>query len=99
MLGRVLGEEQAREILEKSNQPDAKALLQKNTDRALEEGSFGLPWYTVTNAEGKTKHFWGFDHLGQVCGFLGLETPRASGKLDMEDDEVGRLGRGWRAML
>ena len=99
VLGRVLGERGAKEVLEKSDHPDAKALLQKNMDRALGEGSFGLPWYTVTNSEGRTKHFWGFDHLGQVCGFLGLETPRASGKLSDEEEGAEKLVSGWRAML
>lgn len=41
--------------------------------------------HAVTNGEGKTESFWGFDHIGQMCVFLGLEKPQSSG--------------GWQAML
>ena len=47
--------------------------MQRNTDRALEEGAFGLPWFVATNAKGETEGFWGFDHLGLVIEHLGLE--------------------------
>lgn len=39
---------------------------------------------TVTNSKGEKEGFWGFDHLGQVVEFLGLEKPKNG---------------GWRAML
>jgi hypothetical protein len=44
-----------------------------------------LMHHAATNADGKTESFWGFDHLGQVVEYLGLQRP----------DE----NRGWRAML
>lgn len=55
---------------------EGKELLGKNTDRALADGAFGLPWFVATNAEGKTETFWGVDHLGQVTAHLGLEKPK-----------------------
>lgn len=58
---------------------EGKELLAKNTDAAIEDGAFGLPWYKCTNSEGKTESFWGVDHLGQVCSFLSLEKPRIGG--------------------
>lgn len=39
----------------------------------MEIGAFGLPWFQCRNAEGTEEGFWGFDHLGQVVGFLGLD--------------------------
>ena len=38
----------------------------------------------VTNSEGPTARYWGVDHMGQICDFLGLERPG---------------GRGWKALL
>jgi hypothetical protein len=43
---------------------EGKELFGKNTDRALADGAFGLPWFVATNGEGKTETFWGVDHLG-----------------------------------
>jgi 2-hydroxychromene-2-carboxylate isomerase len=54
-------------------QPDVKSLLMSNTDRAFQEGAFGLPWFVCTDSNGKTEGFWGVDHLGQVADFLSLD--------------------------
>lgn len=58
---------------------EGKALLVKNTDKALQDGAFGLPWFMCTNSKGETEGFWGVDHLGQVCNFLGLDRPQMGG--------------------
>lgn len=59
-------------------------MLLENTDKAFDDGAFGLPWFSCTNSEGQQEGFWGVDHLGQVTTFLGLEKPKAG---------------GWKAML
>lgn len=79
----VLGEEKGKEVLEKAGSKEAKGLLMGNTEVAVEEGAFGLPWFTATNAKGEVEGFWGIDHLGQVIDHLGLE----------------RKGEGFRAVL
>lgn len=58
---------------------EGKELLAKNTDLALSEGAFGLPWFVATNEEGKKEGFWGVDHLGQVAEHLGLSKPSTGG--------------------
>jgi hypothetical protein len=58
---------------------EGKDALLTNTDKALEDGAFGLPWFTCTDREGNVEGFWGIDHLGQVTQFLGLETPKSGG--------------------
>jgi len=58
---------------------EGKELLGKNTDLALEDGAFGLPWFVVTNSKGERETFWGVDHLGQVTEHLGLEKPKSGG--------------------
>ena len=60
-------------------QPEVKALLSANTDRAFKAGAFGLPWFECTNAAGEQQGFWGIDHLGQVVDFLGLERGKEAG--------------------
>jgi len=72
-LAKALGEEPAKEVMEKMGSAEVKGRLAENTDRAIQEGAFGLPWFVATNAQGQTEKFWGFDHLGQVIEHLGLE--------------------------
>jgi 2-hydroxychromene-2-carboxylate isomerase len=52
---------------------DVKARLGRMTERAFEEGAFGLPWFQCENERGEKEGFWGFDHLGQVVKFLDLD--------------------------
>lgn len=58
---------------------EGKEILGKNTDAALADGAFGLPWFVATNAKGETEVFWGVDHLAQVTNHLGLERPTTGG--------------------
>ena len=64
-------------------------MLSANTDQAVTDGAFGLPWFVATNAKGETEGYWGFDHIGQVADHLGLERPKSN----------SRSEGGWRAML
>jgi 2-hydroxychromene-2-carboxylate isomerase len=38
---------------------EGKEILAKNTDLALADGAFGLPWFVATNVKGETETFWG----------------------------------------
>jgi 2-hydroxychromene-2-carboxylate isomerase len=58
---------------------EGKDLLAKNTDLALANGAFGLPWFIATNEAGVTETFWGVDHLAQVTEHLGLRRPNSGG--------------------
>jgi 2-hydroxychromene-2-carboxylate isomerase len=58
---------------------EGKALLAKNTDLALADGAFGLPWFVATNEAGEKEAFWGVDHLAQVTEHLELGKPRTGG--------------------
>jgi 2-hydroxychromene-2-carboxylate isomerase len=73
VLTKVLGEDKAKGVVEKMSSPEAKKRLSENSDAAMAEGAFGLPWFVATNAEGVKEAFWGIDHLGQVVEHLGLE--------------------------
>lgn len=62
-----------------SSSDEVKALLRRNTDEAIASGAPGVPWIQATDAQGREEYFWGFDHLGQVVRFLGLEGHRFRG--------------------
>ncbi|KEF56373.1 uncharacterized protein A1O9_07954 [Exophiala aquamarina CBS 119918] len=69
----MLGEERAKKVLQRSSSDEIKARLKQNTETAIANGCPGLPWIVATSVEGQKEKFWGFDHLGQVASFLGLE--------------------------
>lgn len=69
----VLKQEVLEDVLANVGSKTAKDALMANTDAAFDNGAFGLPWFRCESAEGKTESFWGFDHLGQVLKFTGLE--------------------------
>lgn len=73
VLAKVLGDADAKKIMDKIGSPEAKERLSKNSDKAMGEGAFGLPWFVATNAKGEKDTFWGVDHMGQVVEHLGLD--------------------------
>ncbi|KAI9739628.1 MAG: hypothetical protein M1834_006346 [Cirrosporium novae-zelandiae] len=90
-LGKVLGKDLTQETMAKIVTPEIKKHLQSNTDKALAEGAFGLPYFVATNAKDEKETFWGFDHIGQVCEHLELDRSKGLG--------VKKEEQGWRAML
>ena len=96
IFAKVLGEVQAKEILKEMGEAEAKKRLTENTDRAFRSGAFGIPWWECTDADGRTEYFWGFDHLGQVVRFLGLDDECLRREM-VRTDQKGVSGM--RAML
>lgn len=90
LMSSVVGEEVAGKVMGKIGEKVVKDQLTGNTQRAFEAGAFGLPWFECENEKGEKEGFWGFDHLGQVCRFLGLDIER----LEVQ----GSVGKA-RAML
>lgn len=90
LLAAVVGDELAEKSVRRTAEKDVKDGLIANTNRAFEVGAFGIPWYECENEKGQCEGFWGFDHLGQVVRFLGLD----------EKGDLGRDGgREMRALL
>lgn len=83
VLQKVLGEEATKKVLENLGSAETKKLLKDNSDLAMSEGAFGMPWFVATNAKGEKESFWGVDHMGLVADHLGLN----------------RQDQGFRAML
>ena len=60
-LGRHFTPEQVDEIMTAANTSVVKEKLLATTDRALQSGAFGCPWYEVTNSQGTKEPFFGSD--------------------------------------
>lgn len=77
VLVEVLGNEaEARDVLRKMGEQEAKDKLTANTQEAFRSGSFGAPWFEVVRGDGEKKGFWGINHLGLLIEFLGLDRGR-----------------------
>jgi len=71
----ILGRDVASSVIAKSSSEEIKTALRQNTEEAVGSGAPGLPWVRAVNSEGHEEGFFGFDHLGQVARFLGLDKP------------------------
>lgn len=50
--------------------PQVKQSVRDNTDAAIDLGVFGVPTFSLTNAEGQTELFWGQDALPMLIDYL-----------------------------
>ena len=72
-LREALGAADAEKFVELSKTPEVKKLLLETTDRAFDDGAFGLPYFVATNEEGVKEGFWGISHLGLAVQHMGLD--------------------------
>jgi len=82
VLKEALGDDMTSKVLGMMGK-EGKQVLAANTEKAVGDGAFGLPWF-VCEIEGKKEGFWGVDHMGVLAQALGLEQPKM---------------RGWKALL
>jgi glutathione S-transferase kappa 1 len=61
VLGRHFEKEDVKRILAAANMAEWKQKLLDNTQRALEKGAFGAPWFWVRNGKGEEELFFGSD--------------------------------------
>ncbi|KIN05961.1 hypothetical protein OIDMADRAFT_112109 [Oidiodendron maius Zn] len=60
------------EIVAAAESKEWKDKLLANTQKALDLGAFGAPWFWVRNTEGKEEPFFGSDRFHFMWEFLGL---------------------------
>ena len=65
VLARHFSADDVKRILEAANTQEWKQKLNDNTQRALEKGAFGAPWFWVRNGKGEEEPFFGSDRF--VC--------------------------------
>lgn len=54
-------DQEIKEILEAAKTPEYKEALTANTQKALDQGAYGAPWFCVRNKDGKEEPFFGSD--------------------------------------
>ena len=57
----LFSESEVKSIMEATTQKEWKDKLLGNTQKALDQGAFGAPWFWVRNGEGKEEPFFGSD--------------------------------------
>jgi glutathione S-transferase kappa 1 len=60
---RMFKDEQIEAIMKATQEKEWKDVLLSNTQKVLDQGAFGAPWFWVRNAEGKEEPFFGSDRF------------------------------------
>jgi len=71
-LARHFNPEEVKKIMGGANGPAIKQKLLDTTQKALDSGAFGCPWFEVTNKEGVKEPFFGSDRFAYMWDYLGL---------------------------
>ena len=64
--------EEVREILEAASKPQYKQALIDMTQKAVECGAFGAPFFWVRNKKGDEEPFFGSDRFNFMWEYLGI---------------------------
>lgn len=56
-------ESEIQAVLAAASSPEYKEALTANTQKALDQGAFGAPWFWVRNCQGREEPFFGSDRL------------------------------------
>jgi len=101
VLQKVLGEADAKTVMEKMASPEVKKLLVDNTDLSIKEGAFGLPWFVATNSNGEKEGYVGVVDLNRTTTLLTENRFWGFDHLGQVIDHLGleRKEEGFRAML
>ncbi|KAJ5923976.1 HCCA isomerase/glutathione S-transferase kappa [Penicillium verhagenii] len=65
-------DEDIKKILAAAASPEYKEALTANTQKALDLGAYGAPWFWVRNSKGKEEPFFGSDRFAYMWQYLDL---------------------------
>lgn len=65
-------DEEVDAIVTATNEKQWKDCLLANTQKILDQGAFGAPWFWVQNAEGEEEPFFGSDRFHFMWAYLGV---------------------------
>ncbi|KAF9635658.1 putative dsba family oxidoreductase protein [Lasiodiplodia theobromae] len=71
-LGRHFSPDEVKRIIEAANTPEYKKKLSDNTQKVLDQGAFGCPWFWVRNEKGDEEPFFGSDRFHFMWRYLGI---------------------------
>jgi 2-hydroxychromene-2-carboxylate isomerase len=80
----------AKELIERANQPELKDALRIATQDAVSAGVFGVPTYAAQQEDGKTELIWGSDRLVDLEDFL-------QGKDPIDANKISEILRNYKA--
>ncbi|KUJ12832.1 putative glutathione S-transferase kappa 1 [Mollisia scopiformis] len=69
---RIFSEEEVECIMKATGEKEWKDKLLANTEKVLEQGAFGAPWFWVRSGEGREEPFFGSDRFHFMWEFLGI---------------------------
>ncbi|KAM0286265.1 hypothetical protein ACHAQH_000994 [Verticillium albo-atrum] len=70
--GKFFTADDVKRIIEGAKTQQAKDTLKAQTQKTIEQGAFGAPWFWVTDSQGKEEPFFGSDRFHHIYKFLGL---------------------------
>ncbi|KAJ5666790.1 hypothetical protein N7462_011199 [Penicillium macrosclerotiorum] len=65
-------DQEIKEILAAASSSEYKEALTANTQKALDQGAYGAPWFWVRNKDGKEEPFFGSDRFAFMWQYLGI---------------------------
>ncbi|RDW84710.1 hypothetical protein BP6252_02300 [Coleophoma cylindrospora] len=68
----LFNDKEVDEIVHAPTEKEWKDCLLANTQKVLDQGAFGAPWFWVKNAEGNEEPFFGSDRFHFMWAFLGI---------------------------
>ncbi len=71
-LSEQFADTEVEDILEAASRPHYKQALAANTQRAIELGAFGAPFFWVRNEDGQEEPFFGSDRFHFLWEYLGI---------------------------
>ncbi|OJD35798.1 dsba family oxidoreductase [Diplodia corticola] len=71
-LGRHFSSDEVKRIIQGANTAEYKKKLSDNTQKALDQGAFGCPWFWVRNDKGEEEPFFGSDRFHFMWQYLGI---------------------------
>jgi len=69
---KLYSEQEVEAIMKATQEKEWKDKLLANTQKVLDQGAFGAPWFWVRNAEGVEEPFFGSDRFHFMWEFLGI---------------------------
>ncbi|KAF8854645.1 putative glutathione S-transferase kappa 1 [Acephala macrosclerotiorum] len=69
---KLYSEEEVEAIMKATQEKEWKDKLLANTQKVLDQGAFGAPWFWVRNAKGVEEPFFGSDRFHFMWEFLGI---------------------------
>jgi glutathione S-transferase kappa 1 len=71
-LREYFSDKEVQDVMEAASRPRYKQALTQNTQKAVELGAFGAPFFWVHNKEGEQEPFFGSDRFHFMWQYLGI---------------------------